>query len=354
MARRKARMPQGKKLQPAPLTMTFGLTVPENQTITNNYIDLSQCASLINRRFYRQGLNWAVSGFSIGAKTDGTSGGEGFIRIYKIPQNWISSNSWEKGFRVWQRMNNEALSESESVKSKFTDFKVFMDSGHHSVGSAANLLPLGEVPIDPLDLTIGSFTTGDWDMSVYAVQDTTSATGGTDEREIIWTGANYPGAGASGLNAVSLIEGYAASRALPDIQDPNTPGDADSASGTVPQNWQAALFNESTEQTSDVIDLLTTQNDQSPYPFENDGTNTDTQYPGGANQGGGLEIHYVQPVTGTTVGGISQSPGGTFYGGLIKVQTSGALATGSGAVLLQVHLVPGPHRGYMCQSMQDV
>ncbi len=353
MARRKARIPQGKKLQPAPMTMTFGLTVPENQTITNNYIDLSQCASLINRRFYRQGLNWAVTGFSIGAKTDGSSNAEGFVRIYKIPQTWVASNSWEKGFRTWQKMNYEALEEVESVRPNFLDFKVFMDSGHHEAGSDANLIPLGEVPIDPLDAGIGSYVPGEWEYSKVYIPDTSNP-GTSDNRDIIWTGGNYPGVSpATGSNAVSLIEGYAASRGLPDILDPNTPDDASSLSG-IPQNWLGALSNEGTTQDANVVEDMISENNLAPYPFENDGVHTDTMYPGGANQGGGLEIHYIQPVTGTTVGGISQSPGGTFYGGLIKVQTEGALATGSGSVLFQVHLAPGPHRGYMCQPMQDV
>ena len=165
MARRKARMPQGKKIQPAPLTMTFGLTIPENQAQVDHYIDLSQCASLINRRFYRQGLNWAVGGFSVGAKTDGTANAEGFIRIFKVPQNWISSNSWEKSMRVWQRMNRDALDEVDSVKPKFLDFKVYMDADHHSLGSDVNLIPLGEAPIDPLNTNLGSFVKGEWEYS---------------------------------------------------------------------------------------------------------------------------------------------------------------------------------------------
>ncbi len=355
MARRKARMPQGKKLQPAPLTMTFGLTVPEDQTNTDNYIDLSQCASLINRRFYRQGLNWAVSGFSIGAKTDGSANAEGFVRIYKVPQTWVASNAWEKGFRAWQKMNNQALDEVESIRPKFLDFKVYMDSGHHQAGSASNLIPLSEVPIDPLDATIGSYKLGEWEYSSYKIPYTDNSPGNIADREIIWTGGNYPGISpVTGANAISLIEGYAASRGLPDVLDPNAPDDAADADGISPENWMSALFNDGTNQDDRVLGDMIDENNLAPYPFENDGTNTDTQYPGGANNGGGLEIHYIQPITGTTVGGISQSPGGTFYGGLIKVQTAGALATGPGSVLLQVHLVPGPHRGYMCQPMQDV
>ena len=54
MARKK-----GKKLQPAVQTIWFEVTTPE-ANFTTNYIDLSQAASLVNRRFYRQGINWAV------------------------------------------------------------------------------------------------------------------------------------------------------------------------------------------------------------------------------------------------------------------------------------------------------
>ena len=66
--------------------------------------------------------------------------------------------------------------------------------------------------------------------------------GNSREREMIAVGPSYPGAGASGLDAVSLIEGYAASRGLPNVLDPNTPGDADDAEGIAPENWMAAEF----------------------------------------------------------------------------------------------------------------
>ncbi len=333
MARRKARIPQGKKLQPAVKTMTFDLSsVPDPQ---NMYIDLSQCASLVNRRFYRQGLNWAVAGFTWYTQSPGT------MIVSKIPDTWVASNAWHKGFAAWQDMNNKALEENESLKPKFNDFKVYMDSGHHTNGVGANLIPRFE----PGTL----YTTGEWDMSSFRIPVGVAAPGDTTDREIIWTGGNYPGAGASGLDAVSLIEGYAASRALPDIADPNTPGDADSATGTVPQNWITAVFSEGTEQDSAVLTDLQEENNIAPYPFENDGTAIDTQYPGGANQAPGVAEHTLGFVTTTTVGGVTQMPGGNFQGGLIKLGVQH-----DGTSVLQIHLVPGPHRGYMCQSMQDV
>ena len=133
MARRKARIPQGKKLQPSVKTLAFRFAAGvAGRTDT---IDLSQCASLVNRRFYRQGLNWAVAGFTF--FTTGTGG----INIFKIPDTWVASNAWEKGFHAWNDMNNEALESTESIKPKFTDFKVYMDEIHHAAGVGANLLP---------------------------------------------------------------------------------------------------------------------------------------------------------------------------------------------------------------------
>jgi hypothetical protein len=66
-----------------------------------------------------------------------------------------------------------------------------------------------------------------------------------------------------------LIEGYAASRGLPDILDPNTPTDMDSASGNNPENWMSALFNDGTQQDAIVLADMQTENNQAPYPFEN-------------------------------------------------------------------------------------
>jgi hypothetical protein len=147
-----------------------------------------------------------------------------------------------------------------------------------------------------------------------------------------------------------LIEGYAASRGLPDIRDPNAPADAADALGATPENWMAAMFNENTDQTHEIVEDMLTENNKAPYPFENDGTATDTQYPGGANQAPGVEVHDAVLVTATTVGGKTSVPGTNFQGGLIKL----ANTIDSGQISLFLHLVPGPHRGYMCQAMQDV
>ena len=332
MARRKARIPQRKKLQPAVKTMAFQLPIGTSSTV-----DLSQCASLLNRRFYRQGLNWAVAGFTFFTQ------GQGEISIFKVPDTWVASNAWEKGFHAWNDMNKEALESTESIKPKFTDFKVYMDNIHHAAGVGANMLP-----IDSLNNVA---IAGTWDMSEMTIP-TSGATGNATDFEIIWTGASYPGAApTSTLDAVSLIEGYASSRGLPEIRDPNAPADAADVGPTgTPENWIGALDNEGTDQDKDVLANMLADNNKAPYPFENDGTHTDTQYPGGANQLPGLQVHDSLLVTATTVGGKTSAPGGNFQGGLIRIMNT----IDAGVIAMLIHLVPGSHRGYMCQNQMDV
>ena len=180
---------KGNKIQPSAMTLAFTIPAPGGVV---SYIDLSQVASLVNRRFYRQGINWAVAGFKV--LTD--AGVTGSVKIAKLPNTWVMSNAWEKGFRVWQRMNNKALEEAESVRPKFLDFKIYADFTHAQSGVGANLLPVNASGV------AGTYAPGEWEMSKYAQPDPTVANSVYD-REIIATGASYPGAGASGINSVS-------------------------------------------------------------------------------------------------------------------------------------------------------
>jgi len=332
-----------KKIEPAVQTFlvkTASTTAPGVGGSTTSFVDLSQIASLLNRRFYRQGINWAVSGMKV------YSGANGNITISKLPETWVMSNAWEKGFRTWQRMNNEALAESESVRPRFLDFKIYADDAHHAAGYGANLLPYSP-------LTLLNILPGEWESSKYEIP--TGSAGGqgaTASREVVAVGRNYPGLGASGLDAVSLIEGYAASRGLPNVLDPNAPGDADDVDGFNPDNWIAATFNEGTTQTEGVLEDMISENNIAPYPFENDGVYGDTMYPNGANQFSGLQLHDFETVSGTTIGGITRIKGGMFPCGLMRIdhQTSDS----NGNIVLQIDLVPGNHRGYLCEPMTEM
>ncbi len=335
---------KGRNIEPSVQTIFLSTPTVAPGATGSFTADLSQIASLINRRFYRQGINWAVAGIKI------LTEGNGSIAIKKLPNTWVMSNSWTKGFKAWQKMNREALSEAESVRPKFLDFKIYADSTHHTDGFGANLLPLdGQLPVAQ------PYQAGEWIASKYVVPNTAGAVGAVNNFEVIATGASYPGVSAStGLNAVSLIEGYASSRGLPDILDPNAPADAADADGATPENWMSALFNDGTSQDDAVLSDMISENNEAPYPFENDGTNTDTQYPGGANQAPGLQIHDFEFITATTIGGTTRMKGGNFPCGLIRFDWTVDAASVTSDVAIQIDLIPGTHRGYLCEPMSEM
>lgn len=339
-------MKRNKKMEPAHLRFQLALdTLTAGSPTAVNYLDISQVASLLNRRFYRQGLNWVVGSIKHLARTSDGSNPSGLIQISKLPETWVMHNSWTKGFKAWQRMNNEALAESESVKPKFLDFKIYADADHHAAGFGANLLPVDSVG--------GIYSPGEWKASKFVIPLGNQDPGDTEEFEIIATGQSYPGnAPGSTLNAVSLIEGYASSRGLPNVLDPNVPADSADAQGIDPENWLQAIFNEGIDQSTEVLETMISENNIAPYPFENDGTNIDTQYPGGANQAPGLAVHDLQYITSTTVGGHTYLAPGCFPCGLMKIET-GATVSGEAQLFqgLIIELVPGDHRGYMAESM---
>jgi hypothetical protein len=319
------------KIEPAVMTLT--VATPGSGS-ARSYIDLSQVASLVNRRFYRQGINWAVGGFKFSSLKAGT------VNVYKLPNTWVLSNAWEKSFRVWRHMIREATDDSgaESVQGRFLDFKVFADAQHHLAGSAANLLPV--------DSGGAAFAPGQWQMSDVTIP--TTGTGAAVDFELIAVGPNDPGPGASGKDAKSLIQGYADSRALPSPEDPNVPADANT-------NWMLNIFDEGTSQDAAVVNMLEVTGDNPPYPFEGDKAGTpDTMYPGGETQAPNLEWHdfvTIYEANATNGIGIQRGKGGNFPCGLICIDWTPAEAAN---LVIQIDLVPGTHRGYLCESMTEM
>lgn len=339
------------KIEPASLTFYLPTSTVAPGASKTEYLDLSQIASIVNRRFYRQGLNWAVAGIKVLSQ----SGFRGSISVAKLPNTWVLSNSWEKSMRSWLKMSNNALEEAESVRPRFMDFKIYADATHHQAGFTGNLLPAG---------LGGTFTPGEWDASKIYTPNGPNFPGNTAEFEIVAVGANYPGVSpVTTLNAVSMIEGYAASRALPPVDEPNTPADAVDADGSTPENWMSAMFNEGTDQDSEVLDDMRYDNRTNPYPFEGAQVvgaapgvvHLDTQYPNGANQSPGLPFHSVDFISNTTVGGKTYIKGGNFPCGLMRVDINSDIESDNTYnLILEVDLVPGNHRGYLCESMTEM
>lgn len=119
------------------------------------------------------------------------------------------------------------------------------------------------------------------------------------------------------------------------------------------------MFTEGTEQDGTVLNDMQTENNIAPYPFENDGIHTDTMYPNGANQGTGLEVHEYGFITPTTVGNETNFNGGMFPCGLIRFDIRNDAVAPQGqsanmATVIGIRLVPGHHRGYLCEPMTEM
>jgi len=328
MAKRNYRK-SSKKIQNAVYTARF--TIPSSSSPT--YLDLSAAACILNRRFYRQGLQWAVSGFTLIAPTS-TSG---TIEIKKLPTNWVVSNAWEKGMRAWMRQQNEALEQasSQSVKGKFNDFKIFADEAHFGTPVPHFLLPK-----DGDDNTFKP--PQEWLHSVVAVPNDDGNVGSTVKYRLHMMGDDTAIVGSN--NSRSLIKAYQESRSVPQSPDPSSPGNASIG-------LYVDMFNDGMADT-EIIANAEFRNDELPYDQD--------EYPGSKNNGAGMElVDTMSYNTGVTSLGKFHLNGGSFPCGLVKLSNDSEQTVDGGlpqpvSVDLLVHLVPGSHRGYMAESMVDM
>jgi len=326
MARRKST--RGSKIQPAVQTLTFATGSPGVGNTETSYIDLSQVASLVNRRFYRQGINWAVAGFKVTSLQPGT------VSVSKLQNTWVTSNAWEKAFRMWNKQQMEAVEDggAESAVAKFRDFKVHMDTAHVANGFANNLLP---VTIDG-----ATILPGEWDPSLIVLPNT--ASDGTSLIEPSERLLHMNGLNVNGIVSRGIIEGYADSRAYPQSPDPVSPDIASS------QNWMARMFDVGND-INESLENATDRNDDLPYDQVN--------YPGGSLNFGGLEWHdFTQIYSNSGVPGagvgIQRLKGGNFPCGLIRIDWTPDVENAN--LIIQVNLIPGNHRGYLCEPMTEM
>ncbi|AXH78713.1 MAG: hypothetical protein [Circular genetic element sp.] len=336
----KKRSSRSRKLQPAPMTLTF-----EMGDGGTSYIDVALAASILNRRAYKQGRCWAISGMTVYAQ-----GTNKTVRVATLQNNWVTFNAWKKGKALWDQMNDQILEVEPGVKGKYHDFKIFMDSSHlvnyvenglqteTSVSAAKTLMPVVTNaatggPILPEDDNL------EWNYSEYVLP---TDGGAVPPRitNIVMNGGTNTTTVSPDRYRVGLISGYGLSRSRPNVIDPNVP----TTSG---DSWMSQLFDLGAV-NDDIRDIIVEENDQAPYPIVGDGSGQE-RYPGGETNLTGLQL-VSAPITsaaGTDYSGRTSIPGFAAPCGLIYIKNDGP-------VTIQVHLVPGSYRGYMAPSMEDM
>ena len=320
MARRLA------NIEPAVLTIDVNTGIVNPGITETHFCDISQMASIVNRRFYRQGLNWVVGSFKVQSLEPAK------ISVSKIPSTWVAFNAWMKIYSHWNKQIKDTLSEggNESLRARWSDFKIFMNQSHRTAGFALNLLPR--------DSANNVGVAGEWEGSHVVLPQTAADGSGTliDPTEF-----TLHMVGASTGSSKGMIEGYADSRSFPQSPDPVGP------SAASPANWLSSMFDDGSA-NPEILDNAENENDDLPY--------SQVDYPGGGFNLPALQSHDIVNIystSGTTNVGYANLKGGAFPCGLVAIEytNNGAVAA---SLTIQINMVPGPHRGYLAASMQEM
>lgn len=326
MARRKVRQ---RKVKPAEKTLNFTISAG------TAYIDIAQCLSLLNRAFYRQGMQYAIESVEL------VSVGASSMTIQRIAQSWPVVNAHTKGYALWKKQQDETMDESgaRDTIAKYRDFKIAYESAHSTAGFGANLLPLTVPPFAAIQ-AISASSTYEWIQSAVVIPND-AAPGNTTEMPLHWVGADVPGANTS----KSLVKAYGESRSRPMQTDPNI---VDVALG--------GLFGEMFDVGDDDLDIINNAQDENNVPpYYIDADTGFEFYPGGEGFAGGTGISaggqvYEYFLSTSATGRFISSYGGSSVipCGLLKV-----VHTGEGA-FLRIKIAPGNYKGVAARPMKEV
>ena len=309
-----------------PVQLKFGFDMPAAPG--TYYLDLSQVASLANRKFLRQGLNWAVS--NIEFWSDGNSS----CTISKLPQTWVMANSWNKGFASWRESRDQVLDGNPSIEAKYSDFKIYFDSQHQILGVANNILPYG------FSTSLGLDDSYEWESSELEIPN--------DPVPGAVATYNVHALGADTAASKALISGYALSRSRPNQVEPNAPA---------ANSWMQQLFDVG-DQLPEIREDVVEENASPPYLVGSPtGANSDEEfYPGGSNQADDFQS-FMQDILVTRAStALASDNSGPFLApcGLIRFDIVHPVESSPTQIVIFVEVVPGPVKGFMAQPMQEM
>ena len=241
-----------KKTNPTTLRLSFEFSSGSTQ-----FIDIAKALSIINRKFYRQGVYFYVNSVEV------YNNEQGVVDLHTLPDTWVTKNAWNRGFRLFQKMNSMVDDVSGIGRPKYHDFKVYMNELHRA----------GVTSADPVLYHLnGAYNTkgaDEWDYSKFhSADDDGDPVQNSDEftvhmlgNHLDANGGNDPAVG--NWQSVGLIKSYATTRAT---VEPDSPETSLVESGDPLIN----VFDMSSEeQMNDIIDALLTDNDQTPYDHDN-------------------------------------------------------------------------------------
>ena len=289
----------------------------------SHYIDIAAALGAMNRRAYRQGLYYYVSGVTVHDSNQNV-----WTKFATAPDNWCVKQSWIRGFRKWSEMNSRVAAalgaDDLEIDGKWADFKIWLNDNHYNNDDGGNgnmLLPVGSRDYEGLAIdTEGLWTTfvttgaqffpvGEWQKSKYhSMQD-------GDEQRIHLLGDHVTG------TSYSLTKGYSETRRTVLAEDPVLPAEINT-------DYLQTLFDDEDDTVNDVVQWLEDDNDSAPYPT--------TIYP--IND----TCVVAQTANSAGAGAVTRTPGFVVPFGLLEVITNSPT---DGKVEIVIEVAAGDYNG---------
>lgn len=289
------------------------------------YIDIAKALSQMNRRFYRQGLYYYVSG---GYFINGT---EAHVQILTVPDTWMTKLAWIRGFKIWSDMNRRATKHDlASTYPKYHDFKLRM------TGASASA-----TITDPVQGNLNSstnYSSDEWVHSKFVSDD--PETGDPQDHDVFTAhmmGPHVAGGGSGDTWAsIGLIRSLDNVWASPVVAAGEPELDADGDTDPLANLFDAG------DTHDDIRDHLDADNDVAPY---------DANIMVGSNSNNeGSPVALMRTSSGS---GAKMSFGGFCAPlGLLQIEaTDWGAGTSMGNVELVLELTPGPYKGVYAERI---
>jgi hypothetical protein len=227
----------------------------EFQGSSTQFIDIARALSILNRKFYRQGVYYYVNSIELYNNTDG------FVDIHTLPDNWITKNAWNRGFSIWNKMHDLVQRPLTQVSpARYRDFKIYMSDLHRTTGSKNPAL----YGINETAATNG-MAPDEWAYSQFvSADDDQDATAQADNFYVHMIGGHV--GTATNWESIGLIKSYAESRREIELQGDVGTGTTTSPDSNAINDPLLNIFDfSSEEQLNDLMVLKADENDYPPY-----------------------------------------------------------------------------------------
>jgi len=308
-------------MQPAQTVLSYA--VPNGES----YIDIAEGLSQVNRRAYRQGMEYAVGKVTFAYTADPGSILNVSLTCSTAGNTWVVHNAWKKAQHCWMQQQRRARDligcgpgNLDGVsKPTWEDYKVYLDDAHRAGTS------LGVIAGDT-----GAVGTGEWDYSRLIWE--------ADDASIDEVYMHLIGGDVSTTD-FGLILGYQQSRATVQAESPDLPAEYSI-------NMYTRLANDENAVADEVAQNMEEENDEPPYDHDD--------YPGSDTNSDAPWLQQLAFASTTIPVGVV--PGFVAQCGLIRLflgarNVAGGTTGTAPESLVQVHLVPGSYKGVLASPM---